>query len=77
MTDVDASNLHSYKDELIEQAKRGGALVAGVADATAFDMAPEGHRPDDLLPGAKAVFVIGGAQPRPPIGEAPIRSTWK
>ena len=60
----DPSNLQSYKIELIDQAKRGGALVSGVADASAFHMAPEGHRPTDLLPGAKAVFVVGGAQPR-------------
>ena len=64
MSPPDPSNLKAYKDELITQAKRGGALVSGVADATAFHMAPEGHRPTDLLPGAKAVFVVGGAQPR-------------
>ncbi len=61
---LEASNLQSYKNELIAQAKKGGALVAGVADATAFTAAPDGHRPTDLLPGAKAVFVVGGAQPR-------------
>ncbi len=64
MTDADISNPRAYKDELIEQATRGGALVAGVADVEAFHMAPEGHRPTDLLPGARAVFVVGGAQPR-------------
>ena len=64
MTDPDPANLQAYKDELIEQATRGGALVAGVADVEDFHMAPEGHRPTDLLPGARAVFVVGGAQPR-------------
>ena len=38
----DPSNLQSYKVELIDQAKRGGALVSGVADASAYHMAPEG-----------------------------------
>ena len=40
MSAPDPSNLQAYKVELIDQAKRGGALVAGVADATAFHMAP-------------------------------------
>ena len=64
MNDAEISSLQAYKEELIVEAKRGGALVAGVADANAFTMAPEGHRPTDLLPDAKAVFVVGGAQPR-------------
>lgn len=46
-------------------ALKGGAVVCGVADAAAFDArAPAGHRPSDLLPGARAVIVVGGAQPR-------------
>lgn len=45
-------------------ARKGGALITGVAGADVFDDAPEGHRPADLLPGAKAVYVVGGAQPR-------------
>ncbi len=52
------------KEELVAQAVRGGALVAGVADADAFVDAPEGHRPADLLPGARAVVVLGGSPPR-------------
>ena len=52
------------KSEIAEFASRGGAVVSGVADADAFDMAPEGFRPNDLLEGARAVFVIGGSQPR-------------
>ncbi len=54
----------NIKGELLAFAAKGGALVAGVADANAFGAAPEGHRPGDLLPGAKSVFVVGGAQPR-------------
>src|SRR5207244_12457021 len=46
-------------------ALKGGATVCGVADAVAFDAhAPEKHRPGDLLPGARSVVVVGGAQPR-------------
>jgi epoxyqueuosine reductase QueG len=45
-------------------AKQSGALVWGVAAADAFDDAPEGRRPFDLLPKAESVLVVGGAQPR-------------
>jgi epoxyqueuosine reductase QueG len=52
------------KEELRKEALRGGALVCGVADAAAFTAAPEGHRPGDLLPGARTVVVVGGGAPR-------------
>ena len=52
------------KQDLENFAKEGGALLVGVADPEAFTAAPEGFRPRDLLPGAKAVVVLGGAQPR-------------
>jgi hypothetical protein len=46
-------------------ALRSGATVCGIAPAAAFDAdAPPGHRPGDLLPGARSVIVIGGSQPR-------------
>jgi len=52
------------KAEIAAIAKKSGALVSGVAAAEAFEVAPEGRRPADLLPRAKSVFVVGGAQPR-------------
>ena len=52
------------KEELKQMAMQGGALVFGVADATAFGAAPEGYRPVDILPGAKSVVALGGAKPR-------------
>lgn len=46
-------------------ALRSGATVCGIAAADAFDsFAPAGHRPGDLLPGARSVIVVGGSQPR-------------
>ncbi len=45
-------------------AQRIGALTCGVADVEAFVEAPEGYRPEDLLPGARSVVVIGGSPPR-------------
>lgn len=52
------------KGDLKAFAMKNGALCAGVAPADAFGEAPEGFRPADLLPNAKSVLVIGGAQPR-------------
>ncbi len=52
------------KTELAAIARKSGALVSGVANVDAFDAAPEGRRPTDILPKAKSVFVLGGAQPR-------------
>ena len=56
-------DLEEIKAELTKFALGRGALVSGVADAGDFLAAPEGHRPADILPNAKSVFVIGGARP--------------
>jgi epoxyqueuosine reductase len=52
------------KTELFAVASKSGALVTGVAAADAFEQEPDGRRPGDLLPRARSVLVIGGAQPR-------------
>ena len=54
----------AIRAELDAAARKAGAVVTGVADPAAFTEAPEGYRPMDLLPGAKAVYVLGGAAPR-------------
>ena len=49
--------------------------MVGIADASAFDAhAPVKHRPADLLPGARTVVVMGGAQPR--AGDWMATSPW-
>jgi hypothetical protein len=56
-------------------ALKSGAAVCGVADAAAFAArAPDKQRPDDLLPGARSVVVVGGAQPRE--GDWAATSPW-
>ncbi|MBL8386242.1 MAG: hypothetical protein JNM90_24370 [Burkholderiales bacterium] len=64
MSAADLDLMQACKTELAEVAKKAGALVTGVADAAAFGAAMEGQRPEELLPGCKTVYVLGGAQPR-------------
>jgi epoxyqueuosine reductase len=68
----DALNFESCRSELDGLARKGGAVICGVADATAFTDAPEGHRPTDLLPKARTVYVVGGAQPRAGDWQSPV-----
>ncbi len=52
-------------EELIkEKALALGARAAGIASAEDIGrLAPEGHRPGDLLKGAESVIVLGGNEP--------------
>lgn len=48
------------KREIIDYAKRKGALAVGVADLEAIErIAPRGHRPSDLMPTVKSVIALG------------------
>lgn len=50
--------------EIKEFALASGADVVGIADPRAWDEhVPEGHRPDDILPGASSVVVVGSRGP--------------
>ena len=50
-----------------------GADVVGIADPRAWDEhVPEGHRPDDILPGAKSVIVVGSRGPTAGAWRSPI-----
>ena len=69
MTPGSAMEEHAQTVSHAEEIKRGaisfGAQVCGIADAAAFDEeTPVGYRPRDLLPNARSVIVVGGAQPR-------------
>ena len=64
MSGADDIDRSAARDELIGYARKRGALVVGVADASSFDDAPEGLRPTDLLPNASTVVVLGGSSPR-------------
>ncbi|MFQ6010587.1 MAG: hypothetical protein ACE5KG_00215 [Nitrososphaerales archaeon] len=57
------SNSGKPENEVKDFAKRSGALVAGIASAKSIDdEAPQGHRPSDVLEGAKSVIVLGGGK---------------
>ncbi len=49
----------SLKQELQELALGNGMKYSGVASVERFANMPGGHRPGDLLPGAKSVLVMG------------------
>jgi len=49
----------SLRRELEDQAFGLGADLFGVADVERFSGAPSGHRPKDIVPGAKSVIVLG------------------
>ena len=47
-----------------EIGRRAGALVVGVASVESYnEYVPEGHRPLDILPGARSVVVAGARGP--------------
>jgi epoxyqueuosine reductase QueG len=51
-------------EQIKQVGERAGALVVGVAAVEAFnEFVPEGHRPADILPGAKSVVVAGSKGP--------------
>jgi epoxyqueuosine reductase len=49
----------NLKDELKEEASRYGVDLFGVASANDLSDAPPGHRPTDILPGAKSIIILG------------------
>lgn len=52
------------EEEIKAEAVKAGAALAGIAAVEAVNRyAPPGHRPDDILKGAKSVVVAAGGQP--------------
>ena len=50
--------------QIIEKALSLGARAVGIAAVDSINRsAPSGYRPDDLLPGAQSVIVLGGNEP--------------
>lgn len=49
----------TLKERLRQTAQKNGAKYFGVSPAARLDNMPDGHRPGQLLPGAKSVIVMG------------------
>jgi len=49
----------NLKDELREEVSRYGVDLFGIASANDLSDAPQGHRPTEILPGAKSIIVLG------------------
>ena len=66
------------KEAILGYCKRKGALVAGVADLAMIDkIAPEGHRPKDIMPRVKSVIALGvGGQTQGSWNVAPKALTY-
>jgi len=61
---VNDINIQSPTGQIKQFALKIGASVVGVADPKAWEeYVPEGHRPYDILPGARSVVVVGSRGP--------------
>ena len=71
MADSEVSSASTAR-RIKEVGLRAGAKVVGIAAADAFNRyVPQGHRPEDFLPGAKSVIVAGGDGPTAGAWHAP------
>lgn len=62
-----------FRDEVKQLATQLGADLVGIAPEKAFASAPAGHRPQDILKGARSVVVIAVALPHAALESAPSR----
>ncbi len=61
---VDEAAYKSRTEQIKQFALSSGAIVVGVADPRTWEEhVPEGHRPYDILPGARSVVVVGSRGP--------------
>ncbi len=51
-----------------------GADLVGIASVSRFDGAPDGHKPEDILPGAKTVIVFAKRIPNSVVMDGPATS---
>jgi len=58
-------------DSITNFAKKVGADLVGVAPVERFAGAPEGHKPEDILPGARSVVAMAKRIPLPIVKSIP------
>ena len=61
----------SVSSDSVKRYASTDAEMVGIASAERFVKAPEGRRPQDVLPGARSVIVLGMALPRFIVKTAP------
>ena len=72
--DATTDDLEAITDAIKQVGLDSGATVVGVAAAAAFnEYVPAGHRPEDLLPGARSVVVAGSLGPANAAWRSPNR----
>jgi O-acetylhomoserine (thiol)-lyase len=65
--------ISNFRSEVKQLATQLGADLVGIAPEKAFASAPAGHRPQDILRGARSVIVIAVALPHAALESAPSR----
>ena len=55
----DTMSESEFHHELFQMIRGQGANVVGVGPAERFAGAPKGHRPEDIVPGARSVVTFG------------------
>jgi epoxyqueuosine reductase len=72
--DVRRSRMNNLKDEIKAFALSKGADLVGIAPASRFDGAPDGHKPEDILADAKTVIACAKRIPNAVVANGPATS---
>ncbi len=66
--------MENLKDKMKEFVLSKGADLVGIASVSRFDGAPDGHKPEDILPDAKTVIVCAKRFPNSVVMAGPATS---
>ena len=66
--------MKNFKSEMKKNVLSKGADLVGIASVDRFNGAPDGHKPEDILPGAKNVVVCAKRIPNSVVIEQPATS---
>ena len=74
VADADIGDLEGITNAIKQVGITAGATLVGVAAADAFnEYVPQGHRPEDFLPGAQSVIVSASLGPTNAAWQSPNR----
>ena len=66
--------MENLKNKMKKFALSKGADLVGIASVSRFDGAPDGHKPEDILPDAKTVIVLAKRIPNGVVMDGPATS---